>query len=254
MKAKAILKLLSEHSPQILTGLAIGGYFFAGVWAVKDTPKFEKAIADRKEELGVEKLPPQDILMAALPTYGPAVGMFTLATLAVITGMKEQTRRNTVMAAAYTISETALKNYREKVVETIGEDKETDIRERLAVDKMTEAGATEANIPVTDHFHGRYTLRCWEPLARKTFYSDRETIRRAMNNVNKQMRNDISITLNEWLDAIGCDRLDEAIGDKLGWDIDRGDIDISFGSCLDSDGIPCLALDYVIPPHYLDLY
>jgi hypothetical protein len=54
------------------------------------------------------------------------------------------------------------------------------------------------------------------------------------------------ISLNEFYYALGLD--DAPFGDDLGWNVTRGLIEIDFGAQLDSDGIPCVVLNYVIVP------
>ena len=40
------------------------------------------------------------------------------------------------------------------------------------------------------------------------------------------------------------------MGDMLGWNIDKGYIDLAFSSQLDADGTPCLVIDYQVAPVY----
>lgn len=40
------------------------------------------------------------------------------------------------------------------------------------------------------------------------------------------------------------------MGDMLGWNIDKGYIDLAFSSQLDANGTPCLVIDYQVAPVY----
>lgn len=48
-------------------------------------------------------------------------------------------RRNAALATAYTLSESALKEYREKVVETIGEKKEQAVQDAVAKERTSKS-------------------------------------------------------------------------------------------------------------------
>ena len=56
------------------------------------------------------------------------------------------------------------------------------------------------------------------------------------------------ISLNEFYDEIGLKYT--KIGDDLGWNIDKGLIDVDFSAQLNGNGDPCLVLDYQIIPNY----
>ena len=54
--------------------------------------------------------------------------------------------------------------------------------------------------------------------------------------------------LNEFYDEIRLDHI--SIGDDLGWNIERGMIDLSFSSLVADDGTPCLVVDYQVSPKF----
>ena len=54
------------------------------------------------------------------------------STTCLIAGLTVGAKRNAAIAAAYKLSETALTNYKESVVETIGSEKEKDVRSKVA--------------------------------------------------------------------------------------------------------------------------
>ena len=155
-------------------------------------------------------------------------------------------RRNAALATAYTISETALKEYKEKAVEVVGEKKEQAIRDAVAKEKLEKAHVKEREFIIT----GKGETPCFDPLTNACFKSDIETIRKAENILNKRMRDEMQITVNDFLQELGLDPCDDAIGDKMGWDIDKGYIDLDFSSQL-VDGIPYLVIGHHNPPRYL---
>lgn len=152
-------------------------------------------------------------------------------------------RRNTALATAYALSESSLKEYQEKVTQTIGEKKEQIIRDEIAGDKV--ADNPIRNVVITEKSGDTV---CYDVLSGRYFKSDRDEINRVVNELNRKMRDEIYITLNDFYFELGLDTV--KLGDELGWNIDKGYIDISFSSHLDANGTPCLVLDYRVAPVY----
>ena len=90
--------------------------------------------------------------------------------------------------------------------------------------------------------------RCYDVLFGRYFKSDRNKIERAVNELNRRMLTDQFVSLNEFYYEIGLPGI--KIGDELGWNIEKGYIDIQFGSHLSEDGTPCLAIVYTVGPQY----
>ena len=155
-------------------------------------------------------------------------------------------RRNAALATAYTISETALKEYKEKTVEVVGEKKEQVIRDAVARDKLEKAQVTSREFIIT----GKGETPCFDPLTNSCFKADIEILRKAENVLNKRMRDEMVITVNDFLQEIGLDPCDDAIGENMGWDIDKGYIDLDFSSQL-VEGIPYLVIGHHNPPRYI---
>lgn len=73
-------------------------------------------------------------------------------------------------------------------------------------------------------------------------------MKKAENELNRRMRDEMYISLNDFYYEIGLNRT--SIGDELGWNIDNGYIDLSFSSQLADDGTPCLVIEYCVEPRY----
>ena len=54
------------------------------------------------------------------------------------------------------------------------------------------------------------------------------------------------ISLNEFYYELGLDG--SSIGDELGWNVADGLIELEFSAQLDTDGTPCIVIDYTIAP------
>lgn len=239
----SIGKSLRKHSPEILTGIGIAGMLTATVMAVKATPKAIKLIENKKDELGADKLTVAETVKTTWKCYIPTAVLSISSTLCLIGASSTNMRRNSALAAAYTLSEATLKEYREKVTETIGEKKEQAICDSIAKDKLEHDPVRE--VILTEKCGSTI---CYDVISGRYFKSDKDAINRAVNELNRKMRDENYITLNEFYYEIGLDGT--KLGDDLGWTIDKGYIDLDFSSHLDANGTPCLVIDYRVAPVY----
>ena len=126
--ANALVKGAKKHSPELLVGLGIAGMVSSVIFAVNATPKAMILLEDKKQELGVEKLEAKEIIKTAAPVYIPTAVSFAVSTACIIGASGVNARRNAALTAAYTLSESTMRSYRDKVLETVGEEKEREIR------------------------------------------------------------------------------------------------------------------------------
>ena len=241
--AKSVRTAMKKHSPEILTGIGIAGMITTTVMAVKATPKALILIEEKKDELETDTLNGKEIVKAAWPCYIPAAVIGSISVFCLIGASSTNLRRNAALATAYTLSESTLKEYQEKVVETIGEKKERDIREQVSKEKMIKNPVRE--VILTEK--GGNTI-CYDVISGRYFKSDRDTISRVVNELNRQMRDEMYVTLNDFYYELGLDAT--KMGDDLGWNIDKGYIELAFSSHLDANGTPCLVIDYQVAPVY----
>lgn len=246
---KGIGANVSKHSPEILTAMGVVGMITTTVLAVKATPKALEMIEDKKEELNLkpaDNLTAVETIQAAWKPYVPAVATGVFATTCLIAANSVHAKRYAGLATAYQISTTALNEYKEKVVETIGERKE-----RVVHDKIAESHVKEIQPSVTTAYHtGSGHTLCLDLLSKHTFISDIDKIKRVMNDLNYRMTNgmEMCISLNEFYQGIGVPTM--GYGDKMGWRVDEGLIDIHFGSFINEDDVPCVTIEFLNPPVY----
>lgn len=244
--AKNVKNVLAQHSPEILTGLGIAGMITTTVLAVKATPKAVKLIEKRKEELGAgpdEKLTALETIKTTWQCYVPAVVTGAASTVCLIGASSVNLKRNAALATAYKLSETALHEYKAKVIETIGERKEQVVRDKVAEERLQKTPANPSTIIVS----GNGGTRCFDVITKRRFISDIEQIKKIINELNRRMTcGEDYISLNEFYYELGLDAV--SIGDELGWNVTRGLIDVEFSAQLDTDGTPCVVIDYKVAP------
>lgn len=238
----------NRHSPEILTGIGIAGMITTTVLAVRATPKALQLIEEKKNEDLVDELSSLEVVKTAWKPYVPAAVTGIASVACLIGASSVNAKRNAALATAYKLSETALSEYREKVIETIGEKKEKTVRDKVAEERVKKNPVSKSEVIVTNNG----TTLCFDPISARYFKSSIDKIKRAENELNKQMLHDISgyVSLNDFYDELGLDHT--SVGDDLGWNVDRL-IDISFSSQLNDNGEPSVVLDYLVAPKY-DFY
>lgn len=242
---------LSKHSPEILIGLGIAGMVTTTVLAVKATPKALQLIDKKKNELGVDKLTPIETVKTTWKCYVPAAVTGAASIACVIGANSVNAKRNAALATAYKLSETAFSEYRGKMVEEIGEKKERKVRDKISEEQLKENPISKTEVIVT----GRGQTLFFDPLSHRYFYSDLEKIKRAENNLNKQIICDAfdqGVTVNDFYEEIGIPTT--ATGDNLGWKVDHL-IDIYPSAQMAEEGTeyegqPCIVLSHTNPPQY----
>lgn len=237
---------LSKHSPELLTGIGIAGMITTTVLAVKATPKALKLIEQKQQELypdSTEKLTPIETVKTTWKCYLPAVITGAVSTACLIGASSVNARRNAALATAYNLSATALAEYKDKTVEMVGTKKEREIRDKIAEERIQKEPVNNSAIIVS----GTGNTRCFDTITKRRFTSDIEQIKRIVNELNRRMVNgDDYISLNEFYYELGLDGC--AVGEDLGWNVTRGLIELDFSAQLDTDGVPCIVLDYMVAP------
>lgn len=260
---KSISSTLVKHSPEILTGVGITGMITSTVLAVKATPKAIILLEERKEELNknsfeknidtdyslknhkeLDKLNFKETVKTTWKCYIPSAVMMTVSIACLVGASSVHLKRNAVLATAYQLSEAAATEYKNKVVEAIGEKKEESIRDSINKDHIEKNPVAKNEVIITE----KGNTLCYDKLSGRYFKSDIEQIKKAVNEINSQINQHYYVSLNDLYDELGLE--DIALGNELGWNSDDGLLDIHFSSQLASDGVPCLVLDFNKWPKY----
>lgn len=242
--SKGIRGAITKHSPEILTGIGIAGMITTTIMAVRATPKALILIEERKEEIDVDKLTPIELIKTTWTCYIPAAITGGLSIICLIGASSVNAKRNAALATAYTLSESALKEYQEKVIETIGEKKEQTVRDAIAKDRIDKNPVSSREVIITE----KGNTLCYDAISGRYFKSDIDKLKKVENELNRRMRDEMYVSLNEFYYEIGLNPT--SIGDDIGWNIDHGYIELNFSSQLSDDGNPCLVINYQVAPRY----
>ena len=237
-----IAKGISHYSPEILTGIGISGMVTSTALAVKATPKALDIIDEQKEQKG-EELTTKEIVKATWKCYIPAATTTVVSIGCLIGASSVHAKRNALLATAYKISETAFTEYKEKVVETIGEKKEKAIKEKIHKDRLDKNPSKENGVIVTSNGN----CHCYDHHSGRYFTSDIDKIKKSINEINRIMLRDGYVSLNEFYDQLGLTGTE--LGSRLGWNTDMGLVELDFSAQLDGD-TPCIVIDYAKAPKY----
>lgn len=239
---------VKKRSPEILTGIGVGGFITAIVLGIKATPKACQLIEERKLDTGKEELSKKEIIKTTWKCYVPTVVTASVSTACVIGAAAENNKRNAALAAAYSLSQETMQIYKSKVIEALGERKESEIREqadREYMEKHPPRGFEVNPIPPD-------TLCCYEG---RYFYSNWDRIRSTVNDLGEQMLTsayDPSVTLNDFFEDLGlpCTK----IGNQLGWDLHiNGRPELYPPTCIEMDNHQiCFVISFRNPP--IDIY
>lgn len=248
-------RTFSSNSPAILSGIAVGGVIATAILAVRATPKALDCIADaqdhkaeyfdpaaKEENPGLkEDLTPVETIKVVWKLYIPAAAAGVASIACIIGASQIGARRNAALVGAYSLVDTAFREYKDEVMHQIGTAKERKVVDQVAVNQMERSPATDSQVIIT----GGGDQMCYDTLTGRYFRSDIELIRRAENEINRRVLADMYAAHNEFYDLLGLAQT--TIGDELGWNIDNL-IELVFTSHLAPDGVPCLAISYARLP------
>jgi Family of unknown function (DUF6353) len=225
------IKAIKQNSPEILAGLSIGGVLSTAYLAARGGMKAGELLyieqTDRNWKEDAKRV---------WRFYIPA-GISGVATIGCIIGShKVNGNRLAAAVAAYSISEKAFQEYKEKVVEELGKGKEEKIRDEIAQEKVNiHPNSREVIVGSFGH------VLCCELFTMRYFRSDMETLRKAQNDINARIIHSLYVTMDEFYDMIGLSGT--SLSSQLGWDSDKM-MELEFSTVLADNNEPCLAFDY----------
>jgi Family of unknown function (DUF6353) len=237
---KKVGKLTADNSPSILTVIGVTGTLTTAYLTGRATFKAGDLIRKHNNDLDItdQYMPPKEKFELVWKEYVPVVATGLLTVAAIIGANRIGTRRAAALAAAYTLSEKAFEQYREKILEKLGPAKEQTARDEIAAARVRETPPGEViitgngNVLFMDQYTGRY------------FQSDMETVKGAVNKLNYELNQNMYASLNDFYGIIGLDAT--SVGEELGWTSDKL-MDVDFSATI-VDGKPCICIDFKIVP------
>ena len=260
--------ILKKYSPEILTAAGVIGTVGSTVLACKATLKVEDILDEAKKKSNLinavhdgeievdaeytDKDYSKDLLVNRTQTavkliklYGPAISLGALSITAILGGQHILRKRNVAVMAAYKLCEESFNNYRSRVKDELGEEKdrqfyygltEETVKEKVKSKDGKTKTVTKKVEKAPDHLYSQYARFFdeaninWDKSPEQNMYF----LKMVQNQMNDKLKARGHVFLNEVYDALGFDRSEA--GQLVGWvwnndntEMDAGDGYIDFG-------------------------
>jgi hypothetical protein len=237
--ANNVLKTLKSNSPEILTALGVSGVLTTAYLSGKASVKATRII-DEAEKLGgtadTTKQRLKERTKLVWKCYIPTGVSGALTIGCIIGASKKSNARTAAAVTAYSLTEKAFSEYKEKVAEQLTASKRQKIQDDIAQDRIDKTPPSKEVVML-----GIGEVLCCELRTMRYFHSDMEALRRAQNDVNNWINTIGHVSLTDFYAMI--DLQPTAESDYNGWDGDDL-MELSFSHGLAPDGRPCLTFDY----------
>lgn len=233
----------SEHQTLLLTGAGSAGVVGTSYLSHQAGYKSAQIISQEELQLRVDSdglshsLSFRDKVKLVYPLYIPPIvtGAGTIA--AILTGNRVASQQIAALTIASSMSEKALQEYKAKVVEKLGENKELSVREAIAQDKVDQVPIGTREVILA----GTGEVLCFDIYSGRYFQSSVEEIKKAENKLNFNIINFGYASLSEFYDEIGLPHT--GVSDDVGWNLGNS-LTVSISTTMSSDGRPCVAVDF----------
>lgn len=237
---------IQQNSPNILSGIAVGGVVATAYFTHKAATKAAVVKANYAYENGSE-IEPKVLVDEVWRDYVVPISIAVITVTCIVGSRAIDQRRQTALISMVALGERTLSEYREKTREIVGEKKEDEIRNEIVKDRMAENPDQDVVILTGND------IRVYDVFSDRYFTSDVETLRRAQNDVNSYCYHHMYANLNMFYSAVGLQPL--PLGEELGFNMDVP-LDLMFRYQGDEAGKPVLALEFRRPPsqNYANLH
>lgn len=241
--------ILKKYSPEILTAAGVIGTVGSTVLACKATLKVEDILDEAKKKSNLinavhdgeievdaeytDKDYSKDLIVNRTQTavkliklYGPAISLGVLSITAILGGQHILRKRNVAVMAAYKLCEESFNNYRSRVKNELGEEKDRQfyygMTEETVKDKVKSKDGKTKTVTkkvekAPDHLYSQYARFFdeaninWDKSPEQNMYF----LKMVQNQMNDKLKARGHVFLNEVYDALGFDRSEA--GQLVGW-------------------------------------
>lgn len=247
--------LIKANSTVILTGVGVAGTVatayltgratFRAAEIIREEQENQPEIVIRDDDTGTvitkKELGTLEKAQLVWPHYIPAVVMGAITITSIIVSHKISANKIAALVVASGISDRALNEYKQKVIEKFGERKEMDIRDEIAQDRVLAGPGNSREIVLA----GTGEVMCYDMLTGRYFQSTVEEIRRAENKVNYEMIHYDSCSLSMFYEEIGLPPTQYT--DSVGWNMNNH-MEVKLSTVMSEDNRPCIAIDFSRQP------
>jgi hypothetical protein len=189
----------------------------------------------------MEMLSTQDKVKLVWPLYVPPVVVGASTITAIVAANQIASKRIAGLVMAQSLSERTFQEYKEKVRERFGANKDRDIRDEMAQDRLNKQPVSTSEVIIT----GKGEVLCYDMLTGRYFMSSVEEIKRAENKLNYEILNHMYVSLSHFYDLIGLPST--PYSETVGWNTNNL-VEVKFSTQMSSDNRPCVAVDFHLAP------
>ena len=183
-------RLVGDNSSTILTAMGVSGVVTTAVLTGRASFKaaeiIQKDREDRAKNLSepFKELNQKEKVVMTWQLYIPPVAAGVTTVASIIMANQLASKKIAALAVASGISERAFQEYKAKVVEKLGENKEMKIRDEVAQDRVSDTPVSKEVLVI-----GAGDVLCFDMYTGRYFQSTVEKIRQAENKINFQILN-----------------------------------------------------------------
>lgn len=231
----SVTKTVSRNAPTILTATAVVGVVTTAVLSAQSATRATNIL---REHADLHEIPltGEEKFRMVWKEFIPPTALAGATIAAIVGANTVSSRRAAALMSAYSLTEKAFSDYKNKVVEHLGEGKDRTVVAKVAEDIAAQA-PDESKIYVT----GSGDVLCYESITGRYFKSSIEKIRKAENDANFQIIHEMTVSQNEFFRLLGLPTT--SIGEEVGWDLDRK-LELQISTMTSEDDKPCFVIGY----------
>ena len=245
-KVSRQILITQKHSPRIMFVVGIAGAITSTIMACRATLKLEEALDDLEYEVngvknrafGTDEHYKKDLVYVYAKNaysitrlYTPAI-VVGATSVGLLTGSHVTlTRRNAGLTAAYAATQKAFDDYRDRVKDALGDEKERDIKHALTIADVIGEDGKKTKVQQTDPNNWSMYARFFDEYStswQKNAELNRIFVQAQQNYANHILHAQGHLFLNEVYDMLGLPRT--KAGQVVGWVTKNGgDNYVDFG-------------------------
>jgi len=213
------------------------------VLTVIATTKAVKSVEEEKHKVNRIKLTRKEVVKVTWKHYIGPVVTSAAGVGCIIYGNRIGAKKTAALATALGMSQSMLADYKQKTLETIGSDKEKLITEKVANEKINQAGALDE---VTLTGHGEVLF--YDAMTGHIIKSSRSALREAVIKINERLLDEMYMEYSEFCYEANFDG--GYLAGVTGWSVTDGLIKLDLSNAgVSEKGEPYIIIDFLVKPN-----
>lgn len=241
---KKAAEIISENAPGILTGVGVVGVVGTSVLAGRASFKAAELIRaegykEMHESDGHSQITTTDKVKIVWPLFVPVALAGSTTIASIIFAQRIQAGQVAAMATLYGLSQDRFQEYREKVAEQLGPNKERKVLDGAAQEQVKNTPGNQVILL------GEGDVLCFDKFSGRYFRSTMDKIKKAENAVNRDIYNYDYASLSLFYEDAGLPNTSES--DNVGW-CSSNPLEVEYSAVFTDDEKPCIAIGFKSAP------